>query len=254
MIKHIRECRTKTKKDLYEGIMSASVYENIESDLFKIRLGDLFEIIERLDLSQEEFFYYVFKDILESPLKKLRKINNFFNTSDFVNLIEEYKSEDKYYYTIQTIYYMSKNDLGQARKYAIKVWNLLKEYDELFAYDLFCLSHIFPMFNEEVFNQINKKLIRNFKKWRDFDDFYKVEIAYYLNAGRYFQELKDNEKALTFYQKAYDTATLYNLGDYTGVALYRLGMLKDNDDMIKQAEFLLEIFDTKKLSTLQNDN
>jgi len=233
--------------------MSASVYENVELDFYKIRIGDLAEIIKRLDLSQEEFFYYVFKDIVESPLKKLRNINNFFNKSDFKKLIEEYKYEDKYYYTLQTIYFMSENDLDQARKYANKAWNILKEYDELFAYDLFCLSHIFPMFKEESFNQINKKLIRNFKKWRDFDDFYKVEIAYYLNAGRYFQELKDIERSLAFYYKAYDTAILYKLGDYTGVALYRIGKLKNDEIMVEKAKFLLEIFDTEKLNILLND-
>lgn len=254
MIKHIRECRTKTKKDLYEGIMSASVYKQFEMDISKIRLGDLVKVIDRLDLTKEEFFYYIYKDDINSPIKKFRNIGTFFDKADYVNLIDEFKSDKKYYYTLQAIYYMSSDNFEQAKMYALLLWNILKEYDELFAYDLFCLSHIFPLFEEEMFDQVNNKLIKNFKKWRNFDNFYKTEIAYYLNAGRYFQELKDKQSAITFYQKAYDVAIEYKSGDFTGLSLYRLGKMIDNEQMVKKAESLLELFDSNKLTILKRDN
>lgn len=253
MIKYIRECRSMTKKDIYEGIMSAAAYDKVENDFNKIRLEDLMKIIERLDLTQDEFFYFSFNEVLTSPFKKLRSINDFFQQKDIINLLNEDKSYNKYDYTLKTIYFMSIDQIDMAKKSGIVVWNILKKYDELFAFDLFCLSHIFPLFEEEIFEQINNKLMKNFKKWRNFDEFYRVEIIYLLNAGRYFQELNNNVRAIRFYEKAYKLSLFYRVGDYTGVSLYRLGYLKNDEDILKQGITLLELFDPMKLDVLKKD-
>lgn len=250
MLKYLRESRNKTKNEVYSDIISLPSARKLEDNCENIELGVLKKILSKLEITIEEFIYLCNN---ESYFRKIRKTKNFIDYTQIKYFLKIFRNNPKFFNTLKCIECIHLNKLSEATIYAKEVWKYLSEIDEMSAYDLFCLTHIFILFDDEDFKDVCFKIKKNFNKWRDFEDFYIVEIAFYLNLGRYLEEKKELEEALFNYQEALKFSKQRNLGSYTGISLFKVGVLTENTIFIEQSRTILKLFDPKSLELLIDD-
>lgn len=256
LLKIIRENRNKIKIETYTDILSPPSVRQVESDIEKIRLGDLYKVLNNLEITIEEFIYYSNinnKSQNNNELLKIRNINNYIKQNDINNLMKYYENQLMYYYTLRCINGLLNNNMKDAHEYASLTWFYLKEYDQLFANELFCLSHIFILFKGDQFEEVCRKIQKDLRKWRAFEDFLKVEIVFLLNKGRYLEEIKRINEAKECYREAHTLALKEDLATYTGISIFRLGKLNNDESLIIKGQTILEIFNKDVLETLHQD-
>ncbi|MCS4486839.1 hypothetical protein [Staphylococcus americanisciuri] len=256
ILHNIRDGKNLSKFDIYNGLMSKYAYDKLEKDISNAIVGDLLLSLDRLGISIEEFIFLSKDDSKLSKyhlIKEIKKLEISNNENELMCLMEKYKSLDKnMYYLLKSIHYMHHNEYDKAKNFAQKIWNSLKSFNAYTPSDIFLLSHIFYLFPLSQSKGIIQILEKNFVALRNFDEFYKTEIAFYLNAGRYLSEL-DFQKSKSFYDKALKLAIKYENGKYAGIAYVRIGQLTKNINDIEKGKYLLNIFSPSIWHYLKDD-
>lgn len=256
----IREDRFKSVKEVSSGLVSHPTYKKLEENLGEAKFDILIDILNNLDVSYKEFSYiyqkkgYQTTSPRDENIKLIRSLKSSINTYDLYKLIESYNNEDSiYYHTLKSIYNIHIDDLKQARFHGEKVWEKLRSFDTLYAYDLFCLTHIFMVFDLDDLRIVSKQIKKNLVFWRDFENFSSVEITFYMNLGRYLEELGENNKAISNYKIALDLSKRNDSAVYSGVNMMRLGHLTNDDNLFKNGSEILKIFDLDTYHAIYKD-
>lgn len=256
----MREDRFKTVKEASFGIVSHPTYKKIEHNLGDAKFDILLDIINNLDISYDEFSYMYQKKSShtiksrDKNVKLIRSLKSSINTNELYKIIEGYQDKESiYYHTLKCIYHIHIDDMKEAKSHGEKVWSTLKSFDSLYAYDLFCLTHIFMVFDLENLILVSKQIKKNLVFWRDFENFSSVEITFYMNLGRYLEELGEKDMAIDNYKVALDLSKKNDSAIYSSVNMMRLGHLTNDDKLLKNGSDTLKIFDLNTYHAIHKD-
>lgn len=255
-LKFLRESRNLKKKDIYNVASSKYIYNKLEEDFRNGIVNDLLKSLESMNVSIQEFIYLSKSSHHQSNydfIKDIKTINISSNEDKLQELLLKYQNLDtNIYYLLKSIYYIHHDNLSNAQHFAQLIWNNLESYDDYIPTDIFILTHIFHLFpfdqSEGIINIIEKKL----SIYRDFDDFYKTEIIFYLNAGRYLIT-NNTHKSKKYFTKALNLSIESENGKYAGISYIRLGKLINNKSYIKKGIELLNIFSPSLITLIIDD-
>ncbi|HDA6778372.1 TPA: helix-turn-helix transcriptional regulator [Staphylococcus aureus] len=253
LLKKIREDRCKTKKEISEGIISQKTYSNIEKGITSLDLNDLTKILKNLDVTFEEFAYQhkeMYEDYFSKYIHMIRKTVYSCNDKSINDSIDTILKDSNLNIrkkkiltsTLNCIFNISKGELKSARVHANIVWSYLKEFDTLYAYDLFLLTHIFIIFTDESLNHVISRIKKDIRKWRDFKNFQIVEMSFYLNYGKYLELQGQKIEAVNAYNEGLKLSKINNNALYALVCMVRLGRLTQNQKLVEQGIYILKIF------------
>ncbi|MGC7688425.1 helix-turn-helix domain-containing protein [Staphylococcus epidermidis] len=253
-MKKLREDRCKTKREVSQGIVSDKTYSKIEKGVASLNFNDLTKVLKNLDLTLEEFTYQykmIYEDPFSKGIEKIREITHSNNKESLKKSTDAILKDKKLSYkkkkilicTLNCISNLNDGEIELAKKHANVVWDYLKDFDTLYAYDLFFLTHIFIAFTGETLDHVVEKIRIEIPKWKDFKNFQIVEISFYLNYGKYLELEKRKEEAINIYQEALRISKLNNNALYTSVSMIRLGRLIKDNTFIDSGIYILNIFD-----------
>lgn len=256
----LREDRFKSVKEVSSGLVSHPTYKKLEQNLGDAKFDILIDILNNLDVSYNEFSYiyqkkgYHITGSRDNNINLIRSLKSSINTDDLFKAIKSYNNEESiYYHTLKAIYNIHIDDLKQAKFHGEKVWDKLKSFDTLYAYDLFCLTHIFMVFDFDNLKFISEQIKKNLVFWRDFENFSSVEITFYMNLGRYLEELGEKKLAIDNYTTALDLSKRNDSAIYSSVNMMRLGHLTNDDNLLKNGSDILKTFDLHTYHAIYKD-
>lgn len=256
LFKDIRINRSMSQYEASLNSVSLATYRKIEKEETDISFANLIQVLDNLNLTVEEFIYiWNTKQCTErssNPLNKL-KSKKYFNDSNSISQLINEQKDITVIQTLECIRAMHNKELEKASEIAGEIWSDMKNLEKLYPYDLLCLTHIFMAFDTNVLGEVKQRIKKDLINWRDFEDFHLTEITFHLNLGKFYEVKNHYESAIENYQEALDLSVVNHHGLYTGAAMYRLGQLEDDLDMLNKAEVLLKTFDSGLYESLKSE-
>ena len=162
VLKEIRIDRGYPQKYVAEGIMGQSAYSKIERNEIEPTFRKWLAILEKLNVSVDEFRYILNK---ESLTTKEKLINEFFslnyNHLDDLKLLkgeivaylkeeEDYLLRNLYYACESLIVLNTTQNVEEAQLFAKKIWERLEKFDRWYLVDIRLINTILFIFPIDV--------------------------------------------------------------------------------------------------------
>lgn len=266
-LKKIRQNRALTQLDVCDGIMKQGTYSRIENGQLDIGAAELAKIVERLNISLNEFLF-IHQNYEATPRQQL--INDYINIELTIasQLKEKRKAVALYLQKhrdveIETILYsydtmialMEQKDMDVVRSIAEKVWARLQKLDYWYMTDLEILNATIMYFPFETAVEVANTAIARIDAYTHFEKdltylklYFKVNLSYlYLEEKRYEECLRLLETAQKQYSKLLTYQTLGFILTRIIICKHHLGMAIDEDwnklSMLRQLFDDEEVFD-----------
>ena len=266
-LKKIRQNRALTQLDVCDGIMKQGTYSRIENGQLDIGAAELAKIVERLNISLNEFLF-IHQNYEATPRQQL--INDYINIELTIasQLKEKRKAVALYLQKhrdveIETILYsydtmialMEQKDMDVVRSIAEKVWARLQKLDYWYMTDLEILNATIMYFPFETAVEVANTAIARIDAYTHFEKdltylklYFKVNLSYlYLEEKRYEECLRLLETAQNQYSKLLTYQTLGFILTRIIICKHHLGMAIDEDwnklSMLRQLFDDEEVFD-----------
>ena len=266
-LKKIRQNRALTQLDVCDGIMKQGTYSRIENGQLDIGAAELAKIVERLNISLNEFLF-IHQNYEATPRQQL--INDYINIELTIasQLKEKRKAVALYLQKhrdveIETILYsydtmialMEQKDMDVVRSIAEKVWARLQKLDYWYMTDLEILNATIMYFPFETAVEVANTAIARIDAYTHFEKdltylklYFKVNLSYlYLEEKRYEECLRLLETAQKQYSKLLTYQTLGFILTRFIICKHHLGMAVDEDwnklSMLRQLFDDEEVFD-----------
>src|SRR5690554_1757275 len=137
-LRDIREALDLSQKQMAEGIMSQSNYSKVENGTVEISFTKMLEILDRLDMSLEEFVY-INNQYSNKPVKKRNYLNKLkYNDKQLLskyiaelNSIQKPTTKEKELLSVfeALLFIAENNDYEKAREKVAPIWKRLEKYD-----------------------------------------------------------------------------------------------------------------------------
>ena len=266
-LKKIRQNRALTQLDVCDGIMKQGTYSRIENGQLDIGAAELAKIVERLNISLNEFLF-IHQNYEATPRQQL--INDYINIELTIasQLKEKRKAVALYLQKhrdveIETILYsydtmialMEQKDMDVVRSIAEKVWARLQKLDYWYMTDLEILNATIMYFPFETAVEVANTAIARIDAYTHFEKdltylklYFKVNLSYlYLEEKRYEECLRLLETAQKQYSKLLTYQTLGFILTRIIICKHHLSMAIDEDwnklSMLRQLFDDEEVFD-----------
>lgn len=180
LIKKIRKNQKITQSQLYMNILSKSGAINFEHDRSNISVDKLFLILSRLSINIDEFFYLLFDGNLQQNFAFLKKIETFWNNSDWNRLYEfsmKYKDSDNEFEVILSYVCILYSDYIQYKTiqkrnlmYLDKVKYYLYRSEEWFLNEIKIYSLTFFIYDSDVQKSFFRLSFNHLRKYISFSN------------------------------------------------------------------------------------
>ena len=273
VLKEIRIDRGYSQKYVAEGIMGQSAYSKIERNEIEPTFRKWLAILEKLNISVEEFRYILNK---ESLTTKEKLINEFFslkyNHHDDLQLLKDaiiayLKEEEDYllrnlYYACESLIILNTTqNVEEAQLLAKKIWERLENFDRWYLVDIRLINYILFIFPIDVAMNIGERAIQQLVPYHNLKEAEVLLINIDINLAvlliadnKYPESLFYLEKVIPLckkYQKNNQLAIAYSR---KGIILQKTGKIDEGSEYIKKAYAILNaIEDTKLLSELEKE-
>ena len=273
VLKEIRIDRGYSQKYVAEGIMGQSAYSKIERNEIEPTFRKWLAILEKLNISVEEFRYILNK---ESLTTKEKLINEFFslkyNHHDDLQLLKDaiiayLKEEEDYllrnlYYACESLIILNTTqNVEEAQLLAKKIWERLENFDRWYLVDIRLINYILFIFPIDVAMNIGERAIQQLVPYHNLKEAEVLLINIDINLAvlliadnKYPESLFYLEKVIPLckkYQKYNQLAIAYSR---KGIILQKTGKIDEGSEYIKKAYAILNaIEDTKLLSELEKE-
>lgn len=266
VLKEIRIDRGYSQQYVADGIMGQSAYSKVERSEIEPTFRKWLAILEKLNISVEEFRYILNKDSLT---QKEKLINEFFllnyNHIDDLNLIREELvaclevSED---YMLRSLYYACESliilnttqNIEKARVFAKKIWERMEKFDKWYLSDIRLINTVLFMFPLDVAVLIGERVTKQLEPYHSLKDAelslinLDVNLAVLLIDGQKYPEalsyLKKVIPLCKKYQKYNQLAIAYAR---KGIVLQKLGDIDEGIAFIEKAYAILNAIEDAKL-------
>lgn len=266
VLKEIRIDRGYSQQYVAEGIMGQSAYSKIERSEMEPSFLKWIAILEKLNVSVDEFRYILNK---ESLTTKEKIMNDFFslnyNHIDDLKLLkdeiiayleeeEDYLLRDLYYVCESLIVLNETQNVKKAQFYAKKIWERMEKFDKWYLFDILLINTILFIFPIDVAvnicKRVNERLVpyRNLKETAILLLNIDVNLAVLLIEGKKYPEaLSHLNKSIPLckkYQKYNQLAIIYAR---KGIILQKTGKIEEGIEYIDKAYAILNAVDETKL-------
>lgn len=220
-LKKIRKNRALTQKDVCAGIMKQGTYSRIENGQLAIGAEELALIVERLNISLNEFLF-IHQNYKATPRQQL--INDYINIE--LTILSELKQKrqrvvhylkeqsdaeiEMLLYSYDTmIALLEQRDIAYVRALAEKIWARLQKLDHWYINDLELLNATIMYFPFETAVEIANTAIARIDAYTHFGKglahlklYFKVNLSYlYFEEKRYAECLQLLQNAQQQYSK-----------------------------------------------------
>lgn len=273
VFKEIRIDRGYSQQYVAEGIMGQSAYSKIERNEIEPTFRKWLAILEKLNVSVDEFRYILNK---ESLTTKEKLINEFFslnyNHPDDLNLlrdeiavylkeVEDYLLRNLYYACESLIILNATQNVEEAQFFAKKIWERLDKFDKWYLLDIRLINTILFIFPIDVAVNIGERATKQLIPYHNLKEAEVLLINIDVNLAvlliddeKYPEALSYLEKVIPLckkYQKYNQLAIAYAR---KGIILQKTGKIDESSEYIKKAYAILNaIEDTKLIDDLEKE-
>lgn len=273
VLKEIRIDRGYPQKYVAEGIMGQSAYSKIERNEIEPTFRKWLAILEKLNISVDEFRYILNK---ESLTTKETLINEFFslnyNHLDDLKLVkgeiaaylekdEDYLLRNLYYACESLIALNTTQNVEESQLFAKKIWEQLEKFDRWYLVDIRLINTILFIFPIDVAVNIGERAVQQLVPYQNLKEAEVLLINVDINLSVLLIDDKKYPEALSYlekviplckkYQKYNQLAIAYSR---KGIILQKTGKIDEGSEYIKKAYAILNaIEDTKLLSELEKE-
>lgn len=260
-LKNIRLSLGLTQSQVCKNIMSQSNYSKVEKGDIEISFPKMIVILNRLDMSVDEFMY------IENGYKKytnsyMGKLNNLrFNDIELITkykiMLEKKEKLNTHESEILAIYDSliligEKNDFEAAKEKVKTIWQRLENHDKWYLYDIQVINNILYLFPIDTAVSICHLAVNQIEKYKGLRGVNNLSISIQMNLLLLLIENGPYEAALDEVDRYIPTCISKNLTMHLAVCYVRKGLLKellretDSEEWYDNGYKLLEI--------MQNDN
>ncbi|MBC1417903.1 helix-turn-helix domain-containing protein [Listeria fleischmannii] len=227
----------------YGGIMTRGHLYKVENCEVLPDLNKITSLLQNFSISLEEFDFLRRKykwTHSQETLLEFRKIQNSLHTNQLQDLLKKLeKKETKSSFSKNMIYLLQgyiaiqkDQKIDDAKKYFNLIWSDLQKKETWYYTDIFFISHIFFIFEEETLTYILNQLLYYYKLYSGFSDInwmYRATLFNYCTFLGFNNEPTETEKILlelkTLAHDAKDSLTVLGCKFY----LYIIEYYKTND-------------------------
>ena len=180
-LRKIRKNRNLTQKELAEGIVQQATYSRIESGQLAVSATILYKLVERLNISMNEFFYIAqgyeatskqrliqnfarmeltVLDEVKQQLSATHQYLTLHNDTDVLMLHYAYQSMEA---LVQT------QNLEKVRSFAELVWQRIQTFDHWYLNDLELINAIILYFPLDVAREMTQTAIRRLDAYDQYE-------------------------------------------------------------------------------------
>ncbi|WP_208559434.1 helix-turn-helix domain-containing protein [Marinilactibacillus kalidii] len=265
LLRKIRESKGYTQKHVSQGIMRQSTYSKIEREETEPSAPKLFAILDRLEISVEEFLF------IQGDYRHSKKGNIIYEfVSQKYNVPEELEklksevtdylhyNEDPIVQDIQSIYegliiFGKTHDIRLARKHVQPVWDRLESFDEWHLTEIYLVNNILYFFNADSAIHISDRAITQLERYEGFRASNSLRFNFQFNLVYLLIDNGQFDKALVALESLILYAKQLKKHDMLAVCYARKGvsMLKsgntDGNLWIKRGTNMLKVIEEDTL-------
>lgn len=273
VLKDIRVDRGYSQQYVAEGIMGQSAYSKIERSEMEPAYRKWLAILEKLNISVDEFRYILNK---ESLTTKEKIINEFFslkyNHLDDLKLLkdeiiayldeeEDYLLRDIYYACESLIVLNATQNVEEAQFFAKKIWERMEKFDKWYLLDIRLINTILFIFPIDVAVNIGERVAKQLVPYNNLKEAEILLINIDVNLAILLIDDKKYHEASSYlerviplckkYQKYNQLAIAYARN---GIVLQKTGKMDEGSEYLEKAYAILNaIEDTKLVGDLEKE-
>ncbi|MDB6353544.1 helix-turn-helix domain-containing protein [Trichococcus sp. K1Tr] len=273
VFKEIRIDRGYSQQYVAEGIMGQSAYSKIERNEIEPTFRKWLAILEKLNVSVDEFRYILNK---ESLTTKEKLINEFFslnyNHPDDLNLlrdeiatylkeVEDYLLRNLYYACESLIILNATQNVEEAQFFAKKIWERLDKFDKWYLLDIRLINTILFIFPIDVAVNIGERATKQLIPYHKLKEAEVLLINIDVNLAVLLIDDKKYPEALSYLEKVIPLCKKYQKYNQLaisyarkGIILQKTGKIDESSEYIEKAYAILNaIEDTKLIDDLEKE-
>ena len=266
VLKDIRIDRGYSQQYVAEGIMGQSAYSKIERSEMEPAFRKWLAILEKLNVSVDEFRYIL---NTESLTTKEKIINEFFslnyNHLDDLKLLkdeitaylkedEDYLLRDLYYACESLIVLNATQNLEKAQFFAKKIWERMEKFDKWYLLDIRLINTILFIFPMDVAVNIGERVTEQLVPYHNLKEAEILLINIDVNLAVLLIEDKKYHEALTYLEKVIPLCKKYQKYNQLaiayarkGIVLQKTGKSDEGSEYIEKAYAILNAIEDAKL-------
>jgi Rgg/GadR/MutR family transcriptional activator len=273
VFKEIRIDRGYSQKYVAEGIMGQSAYSKVERNEIEPTFRKWLLILEKLNVSVEEFQYILNKQNLTEKEKLITEFFSLnYNHPDNLELLkdklvaylkvdEDYLLRDIFYACESLIALNTTQSVEKAQLFAKKIWERLEKFDKWYLLDIRLINTILFIFPIDVAVNIGERATKQLIPYNNLKEadvlLINIEVnlsVLLIDEQKYPEALSYLEKVIPLcrkYQKYNQLAIAYSR---KGIILQKTGKIDEGSEHIAKAYSILNaIEDTKLIDDLDKE-
>ena len=213
VLKEIRVDRGYSQQYVAEGIMGQSAYSKIERNEIEPTFRKWLAILEKLNVSVDEFRYILNKEDLTA---KEKLINEFLSLNanhlddlkllkdainEYLKVEEDYLLRNFYYACESLIILHATQNIEEAQFFAKKVWDRMDKFDKWYLLDIRLINYILFIFPIDVAVNIGKRVIQQLAPYHKLKEAEVLLINIDINLALLLIDDKKYLEALSYLEK-----------------------------------------------------
>ena len=261
--KEIRKSKGLTQEEICGDFLARSTLARIESGQVVPKFDTMIFLLRQIDMTLEEFKYIC--DYYQ-PRQRQKILNSLYNQGETIvgtkGLLQLKRECEEYLYKhsdipikhaldiINITIHLRQNGISETKEINAttnKIWAYLEKQDTWYESDFRLLSTILYFFPLENIKQFTQKILNSIKKYKSFRNGNNLQIGLLVNLSTIYlyNELKRECAEITKY--IYDLSKKEKRYDSLGLSQIRLGICKNDSELIKKGIALLQLADEKEL-------
>ena len=261
--KEIRKSKGLTQEEICGDFLARSTLSRIESGQVVPKFDTMIFLLRQIDMTLEEFKYIC--DFYQ-PSQRQKILNSLYNQGESIvgteGLLQLKRECEAYLYkhsdipikhaldSINITIHLRQNGISETKEINAttnKIWAYLEKQDTWYESDFRLLSTILYFFPLENIKQFTQKILNSIKKYKSFRYGNNLQIGLLVNLSTIYlyNGLKRECTEITKY--IYDLSKKEKRYDSLGLSQIRLGICKNDNELIKKGIALLQLADEKEL-------
>ena len=261
--KEIRKSKGLTQEEICGDFLARSTLSRIESGQVVPKFDTMIFLLRQIDMTLEEFKYIC--DYYQ-PSQRQNILNSLYNQGESIvgteGLLQLKRECEAYLYkhsdipikhaldSINITIHLRQNGISETKEINAttnKIWAYLEKQDTWYESDFRLLSTILYFFPLENIKQFTQKILNSIKKYQSFRNGNNLQIGLLVNLSPIYlyNGLKRECAEITTY--IYDLSKKEKRYDSLGLSQIRLGICKNDNELIKKGIALLQLADEKEL-------
>lgn len=236
LFKEIRRNKNFSQEFMARGVLTQSAYSKFELGKNEISYSSYIQLLEKLEMTQEEFAYIqndysynphekLLLDFFDLPFNDPKQLNAIIKTSrEILKNAENEVVADIAVICEALILLVETNDMEKARKKAEVVWSRLADRHYWYLSEIKIINSILFLFPSAAAKEMTKKVITNLKRYGNFKEANKLVGILNLNLSFLLIREQEYAEALRIIEHASEVFKEYSMYKHLAAAYVRKGI------------------------------